>query len=128
MGETSMKHVVIATLALTALAPLSAQAQERMSDARYIAAQQCLAYADLTQLQADPLDFSALREAATSGYRSSSVSAVARDNANRIRARANGADNVTNGLEELRQQRDEACGSFVERGLVQNQGQSSGAS
>lgn len=127
MGESTLKHIVIAAFALSALAPFSAHAQQRLSDTRYIAAQQCLAYADLTQLQSDQIDVSALRDAAGSGYRASNVAAIARDNTNRIRARGSNLENTSNGLEELRELRDEACGSFVERGLVQRQGSAAGA-
>lgn len=114
-----MKRMIIAVLALSVLAPLPANAQERMSDARYLSAQRCLAYADLSQLQSDALDFSALRQAVEPGYRSSSVAADARQDANRIRATARALANVESGLDELRERRDEACASFVERGLVQ---------
>jgi hypothetical protein len=123
-----MKKIIIVALTLSALAPFSAQAQERMSDSRYIAAQHCLAYADLSQLQSDGVNFSGLREAVAPGYRSSDVSSEARENARRIRARANNLATTPNGVQELREQRDAACSSFVERGLVQNQSQSAGAS
>lgn len=123
-----MKQIVIATLALSALTPLSANAQERMSDARYIAAQHCLAYADLSQLRSDPVDVSALREAVSNGYRSSAVVSEARENARRIRGRAGNLTTFADGEQELRAQRDEACASFVERGLVHNQSGNSGAS
>jgi hypothetical protein len=123
-----MKRLIITALMFSALAPLSAQAQERMSDARYIAAQHCLAYADLAQLQSDPIDFGALREAVAPGYRSSAVAADARENARRVRARANYLANATGGLEELRDDREQACARFVERGLVHNGGATSGVS
>ncbi len=123
-----MKHIVIAAFAISAIAPLSAHAQERMSDARYIAAQHCLAYADLTQLRTDPVDVSALREAVSNGYRSSAVASEARENARRIRGRANNLTTFADGEQELRTLRDEACAPFVERGLVHNQSPNSGAS
>jgi hypothetical protein len=126
-GSDDMKQIIIAALTLSALAPLSAHAQERMSDARYIAAQNCLAFASLTQLQSDQVEVSALREATTLGYRDSAVSSEARENARRVRARANNLATSANGLQELREQRDTACATFVERGLVQRQTQSSGS-
>jgi hypothetical protein len=107
-------------LAVAVLAPLSANAQERMSDARYIAASRCIAYADLPQLQSDPLDITALRTAASTGYRSQSVASDAQENARRVRVTANGLANSERGVDELRQRRDEACASFVELGLVQH--------
>lgn len=122
-----MKRVITVVFALAAFAPLSAQAQQRMSDARYIAAQHCLAYADLSQLSSDPVDVSALREAVSNGYRSSSVVSEARENARRIRGRAGNLTTFADGEQELRTLRDEACASFVERGLVSIQGQNSGA-
>lgn len=121
-----MKKILIAAFALSALTPFAAHAQERMSDARYIAAQHCLAYADLTQLQSDAVDFTQLREAASTGYRSSAVSAEARENARRIRGRANNLATFADGVDQLRSQRDAACGGFIERGLVQTQGSASG--
>jgi hypothetical protein len=124
-----MKRIImIATLTLSALTPLSANAQERLSDARYIAAQHCLAYASLAQLQSDPVDVSALREAVRPGFRDSAVSSEARENARRLRARANNLATTPNGVQELREQRDQACATFVERGLVQSGGSTSGAS
>lgn len=124
-----MKKILVAALAFTAFTPLAAHAQERMSDARYIAAQHCLAYADLSQLSSDPVDFAPLREAVSNGYRSSAVVSEARENARRIRGRAGNLSTFNDGVEELRTQRDEACAAFVERGLVHNtQSQGSGAS
>jgi hypothetical protein len=115
-----MKRLITIVLAMSVLAPVTAHAQTRMSDARYISAQRCLAYADLPQLQSDGLDFSALRDAAAPGYRSSAVASDARENAQRVRASANLLANATGGLDELRERRDDACGGFLERGLVQS--------
>lgn len=122
-----MKKFLIAAFALSALTPLAAHAQERMSDARYIAAQHCLAYADLRQLQSDPVDFAPLREAASTGYRNSSIVSETRENARRVRGRANNIETFSDGVQELRTQRDQACGEFVERGLVHSQSQAAGA-
>jgi hypothetical protein len=123
-----MKKILLAALAFTAFTPLAAHAQERMSDARYIAAQQCLAYAELSQLASDPIDFAPLREAVSNGYRSSAVASEARENARRVRGRANNVATFADGVQELRGQRDEACAAFVERGLVHNnQSQGAGA-
>ena len=116
-----MKQILVIIAAAAVLAPLSAYAQERMSDARYLAANQCLAYADLTDLQGDPVNFSALREAVEVGNRERSITAQVRQNTRSIRARA-----TTASVEQLRSRRDQACTRFVERGLVQLGG--SGAS
>jgi len=117
-----MKRLVTIVVSLAALAPVAAHAQERMSDARYIAAQRCLAYAELPQLQSDPLDVSALREAADAGFRSQTVSSQTRDATRRVRVTANRIGVNEAGLTELRGYRDEACTGFVERGLVQHGG------
>ncbi|WP_135210893.1 hypothetical protein [Vitreimonas flagellata] len=109
-----MKRMFLIAAALIIATPLSAHAQERMSDARYLAANRCLAYAELDQLQADGANFSALRDAADAGGRLGSVRAEARTQARDIRARANGAN-----VDELRERRDETCASFVQHGLVQ---------
>lgn len=119
-----MKRLFTIALALAALTPLTAQAQERMSDARFISAQRCLAYSDLTQLQTDGVDFTALREAAGVGARDGAIISRTREATRQVRASANWLARGEGGLTELRARRDAACGSFVERGLVQHNPQS----
>lgn len=119
-----MKRLFTIALALAALTPLSAQAQERMSDARFISAQRCLAYSDLEQLQADGVDFTALREAADSGGRDGSIIARTRETTRQVRSSARWLSQSDGGLTELRGRRDAACARFVERGLVQHNGAS----
>jgi hypothetical protein len=115
-----MKRLLTIVVALAVLAPFTASAAgDRMSDARYISATRCLAYADLPELQSDPANFSALRTATAAGFRSSSVVSDARDNAARVRATARRLSGMETGLQQLREERDAACASFVERGLVQ---------
>lgn len=109
-----MKQILIVVAAAVVLAPLAAAAQERMSDARYLSAQRCLAYADLSQLQGDSSNFTGLRSAAEVGSRERSISTQVRQDTRAIRARATNAS-----VEELRTRRDEACASFSEVGLVQ---------
>ncbi|MFZ2030879.1 MAG: hypothetical protein WAU68_11260 [Vitreimonas sp.] len=115
-----MKRILSIVVALAALAPFSANAADaRMSDARYLAASRCLAYADLPELRSDPGNFSALRAAAALGFRSSSVASDARDNAARIRATARRLSNMETGPQQLREERSAACAGFVAGGLVQ---------
>jgi hypothetical protein len=114
-----MKRLIVIAAVVFTLAPLSAHAEERMSDARYLAANRCLAYADLEQLQPDAANFDALREAADAGGRTASIRAQTRRYARDVRARASGFS-----VDELRERRDEACESFVQRGLVQLNGSS----
>ena len=115
-----MKRVLSIVVALAALSPFSAHADNsRLSDARYISASRCLAYADLPELQADPANFTALRAAASAGFRSGAVVSDARDNAARVRATARRLSGMATGLQQLREERDAACAGFVERGLVQ---------
>lgn len=109
-----MKQILIVVAAAVVLAPLAAAAQERMSDARYLAANRCLAYADLTALQGDSANFTGLREAARVGVREPTINTQVRQNTRSIRARASNAS-----VEELRTRRDEACASFTAVGLVQ---------
>jgi hypothetical protein len=109
-----MKHLLIVTAAAVVLTPLAANAQERMSDARYLAAQRCLAYADLSQLEGDSANFTGLRSAAEVGARQRSITAQVRQDTRGIRARA-----TTLSGEELRSRRDEACAGFSDVGLVQ---------
>jgi hypothetical protein len=109
-----MKHLLVITAALVVLTPLAAHAQERMSDARYLAANRCLAYAELGELQGDAVDFGALRSAVEVGNRERTIVSQVRQNTRAIRARA-----TTLSAEELRQRRNDACAGFAERGLVQ---------
>ena len=109
-----MKHMLVIIAAAAVLAPFAANAQERMSDARFLAANRCLAYADLDALQGDSANFTALREAADVGVREPTITTRVRQNTRGIRARATSAS-----VEELRARRDEACASFTATGLVQ---------
>ncbi len=108
------------TLALAALTPLAAQAQERMSDTRYISAQRCLAYSDLAQLQGDGFDFTALREASDYGNRQIMIQTRTREATRQVHASAYRLGSSERALTELRQRRDDACASFVEGGLVRH--------
>lgn len=115
-----MKRVISIVVALAALAPFSANAAgDRMSDARYISASRCLAYADLPELQSDGANFSALRSATAVGYRSSAVVSDARENASRVRATARRLGGMETGMTQLRAERDAACSGFAANGLVQ---------
>lgn len=109
-----MKRLIAIAVVAAALTPLSAAAQERMSDARFLSANRCLAYADIGSLQGDPVDFTGLREAVTVGNRERTITSQARQNTRAIQARA-----VSYNADELRERRDAACASFVEIGLVQ---------
>lgn len=113
-----MKKVIVVA-AIAVLTPLTAYAQERMSDAQYLAANRCLAYADLEQLQADRANVASLREAVEVGRRDPAVNAQVRQTARGIRARAS-----TLNADELRSRRNEACAGFVQSGLVQLGGSS----
>ncbi|MFT3729756.1 MAG: hypothetical protein QM759_18180 [Terricaulis sp.] len=115
-----MKRVISIVVALTALASVPANAAgDRMSDARYISATRCLAYADLPELQADAANFSSLRAATEVGYRSSALLSSARDTTSRIRATARRLSGMQTGMQQLREERDTACAGFVQQGLVQ---------
>lgn len=115
-----MKYVLSIALALTTLTPLAANAQERMSDTRYMAAQRCLAYADVEQLQGDGFDYTALREAADYGNRQLMIQTRTREATRQVHASAYRLGSSERALTELRQRRDDACASFVEGGLVQH--------
>lgn len=110
-----MKHVFAAAIAAAALlAPLSANAQERMSDAAFLAANRCLAFAELRQLEGDGANFTALRDAAEARRRPPAITDQVRQINRATRARAN-----TLSIEELRSRRNEACERFSTQGLVQ---------
>lgn len=119
-----MRRMFTVFVALAVLTPISAHAQTRFSDQRFLAANQCLAYGNLPQLSSDPVDLSALREASQTGFRDQTIASQARDQTRQVRARASGMASTESGLAELRQRRDDACASFVERGLVQVGGSS----
>lgn len=114
-----MKRILAIAAAAAVLAPALAVAQERMSDAHFIAASRCISFAELPQLQSDSVDVSALRTAVARGFRSESVSSDARNEARRVRVTAPSIAAAEGGVDELRRRRDEACSSFVQTGLVQ---------
>lgn len=109
-----MKYVIAAAIAAAAvLAPLSASAQERMSDGRYLSANRCLAFAELNQLQGDGSDFTALRQASEIGRRDPVISDQVRQITRQTRARARSLS-----AEQLQSRRSEACDRFAAEGLV----------
>ena len=114
-----MKRIIALFAVAALLAPAAALAQERMSDARYIAASHCLAYADLPQLASDGADFTRLREATETGRRAREIVAEAQENARRTRVTARSWGDSERSVQQLRQRREDACGGFVETGLVQ---------
>ena len=114
-----MKRIIAIFAVAALLAPAAAVAQERMSDARYIAASRCLAYADLPQLASDGADFTRLREASETGRRTREIVAQAQENARRTRVTARSWGEDERSVQQLRQPREDACTGFVETGLVQ---------
>jgi hypothetical protein len=117
-----MKRTLAILALVSALAPLTAHAEDaRMSDARYIAASRCLAYAELPQLQADGADFTRLRAASTIGHRSRDIVSQAADEARRTRITAHSWGDSDRSVTQLRERRDDACAGFVHSGLVQLQ-------
>jgi hypothetical protein len=120
LREFEMKRLFSIALALAALTPVAAQATERMTDARYVSAQRCLAYSDLSQLQGDGFDFTALREASDYGNRNLTIQTRTRETTRQVRASAYRLGSSDRAVTELRGRRDDACASFVEGGLVQH--------
>lgn len=114
-----MKRIIALFAVAALLAPAAAVAQERMSDARYIAASRCLAYADLPQLASDGADFTRLREATEAGRRTREIVAEAEENARRTRVTARSWGEDERSVQQLRQRREDACAGFVGTGLVQ---------
>jgi hypothetical protein len=114
-----MKRIIALIAAAALLAPALAAAQERMSDARYLAASRCLAYADLPQLASDGADFTRLREAAETGRRAREIVAQAEESARRTRVTARSWGEDERSVAQLRERREDACAGFVETGLVQ---------
>ncbi|MBL8542714.1 MAG: hypothetical protein JNJ63_02805 [Hyphomonadaceae bacterium] len=114
-----MRRIIAVLVSLSAFAPLTAHAEERMSDARFLSASRCLAYESVASLQADGVDYSALRSAVTVGMRDPVISDRARQFQRETRIAGNRARQSERALADLRANRDEACQPFVERGLVQ---------
>ena len=112
-----MKRTVIAVAALALLAPLSAQAEPaHLSDWAFANASHCLAYAELPQLQSDPVNTSALREAVNYQRSGRSIDVLngAAVYASHVRAQA-----ASGNTDALRARRDELCHGFIQNGLVQ---------
>src|SRR5688572_20804129 len=108
-----MKRIIALIAAAAVLAPAVAVAQERLSDASYLAASRCLAYADLPQLQSDGADFTRLREATEEGRRAREIVAEAEESARRTRITARSWGDDERSLTQLRQRRQDACAGFV---------------
>jgi hypothetical protein len=117
------RALILATaLALTTVAP--AFATERMTDSGFLAATECLAYADHRALESEGFNTDALREAVSDNrYR---VNPVIRERAERR------ADQIRrnqpfseSGLQSLRDHREESCAPFFTQGLVQRGGSAS---
>ena len=106
-----MKYMFIgAAAAFMMIAPAVAQADD-MTDSRYLAANTCVAYAELPQLEGDVFDVTnlkaAMREHRPQTYIRDRARVAARD------VRTDGGD-----VAELRAERDQACASFISSGLA----------
>ncbi|MES1200029.1 MAG: hypothetical protein ABUS57_01090 [Pseudomonadota bacterium] len=113
-----MKRTVIAVAALAMLAPLSAQAEPaHLSDWAFANASHCLAYAELPQLQSDPVNTSALRDAVNYQRSARSLDVIngAAVYASHVRTQAASSGNT----DALRARRDQLCHGFIQNGLVQ---------
>jgi hypothetical protein len=110
-----MLRTLVVTFALAA-AHVSALAAERISDASYVAASRCAAYAELPQLASDGLDVTHLREALAvdRGTRANFLRDNAREAERRVRIEAQRSNNA----DLLRIRRDSTCAPFVARGLA----------
>lgn len=112
------KHLITIAVMVSALAPFSAHAQEAMTDARFVAATRCIAYADHRALESDAPNVDALRGAVR--YHDGRADPVALARADEVkrdvrRQRARDESEAA----ALRDARDRACASFVTQGLVQ---------
>lgn len=116
-----MKRLLVVA-ALVVAAPFAANAQgERMSDSRFLRASQCVAYADLEQLQGDGFNAGALRAEVEAQKRQHTlvIRDQARNEARDIRISGQRSADNELALERLRGARAELCNSFVATGLVQ---------
>jgi hypothetical protein len=118
-----MLRTLVVTFALAAL-PVAALAAERISDASYVTASRCVAYAELPQLASDGLDVTHLREAleVNEGGRAPFLRDNAREVERRVRIEARRSENA----DLLRMRRDTVCAPFVARGLASTQGAGGG--
>jgi hypothetical protein len=114
-----MKYAYIAVIALfTASIPSAFAESDRLTDAQYLTASRCVAYAELSQLSADTFDYASLKSAVDSQR----VDPLIRDRARESRRDAvlagqRAGDNAV-AVADLRTRRDGACASFVSSGLV----------
>jgi len=116
------KHLITIAVMVSSLTPLSAQAQaqaqETMTDARFVAATRCIAYADHRALTSDAPNVDALRQAVRYHDGRADPVAIARaDEVKRDVRRERARDEAETAA--LREARDRACASFVTQGLVQ---------
>lgn len=108
--------IVIAALLVT---PAAAMAQtERMSDARYLTASRCIAYAELPQLGGDSFNVSALKQALNGQYRHPVIRDRAEETARNVRRSGARAGDDERAVSNLRADRDESCAAFVPTGMV----------
>lgn len=113
-----MKRLFLIVAAIVITTPLTAHAQERMSDARFVSANRCLAYADHEALTSDAPNVEALRQ--TVRENTSRASPIARARADEVEDRVKGLRaRSEDRLQRLREERATACAPFVTQGLVQ---------
>ncbi|HWA01094.1 MAG TPA: hypothetical protein VG841_12345 [Caulobacterales bacterium] len=116
-----MKLAYLIAASLLLATPINAFADEQpLSDAGYLAASHCLAYADLPALRTDTINVGALRDAvAKSTGHSRLIKDTAANDARSVRISAGAMPRTDATREQLRAQRSQACGQFVANGLVQ---------
>ncbi|MES1199606.1 MAG: hypothetical protein ABUS48_06470 [Pseudomonadota bacterium] len=116
-----MKLAYLVAASLLLATPLPSFADEApLSDASFLAASHCLAYADLPALHSDAANFDALRTAmSNSKEHSQLIKNTAMNDAMSVRVRAGAMARRDSTRTELRAQRASACGQFVQNGLVQ---------
>lgn len=110
----ALAALLAASMAMPAMA-----SEQRMSDATYMSAARCLAFTDLPQLSDAGFDATSLREAVDTqrGGRVQAVRNQVRTDTREIERLGARSDSERE-LAALRQRMDDACSSFVHRGMV----------
>lgn len=110
---------VLAALLAASMAMPAMASEQRMSDATYLSAARCLAFTDLPQMSDAGFDATSLREAFTTqrGGRMQIVRNQARTDARDIERLGQRSDSERE-VASLRERMDDACASFVQRGMV----------
>ena len=113
-----MKYMFLGAAAFMMLAPSIAQARD-LTDASYLSASRCVAYAQLPQLSGDGVDVSTLSADIAAYNTVPIIESRARGLARDARLAGRRAGDDPRDVATLRDRRDDACAGFVATGMIQ---------